>query len=60
MKVTVETDRLFLRQMNEDDFDALHNSFTSRILNQKCLTDSITRFLPTGNDGETVVSLSRV
>ena len=24
MKVIVETDRLFLRQMNEDDFDALY------------------------------------
>ena len=35
----------------------MHNSFTSRIPNQKCLTDSITRFLPTGNDVETVVLL---
>ncbi len=36
----------------------MHNSFTSRILNQKYLTDSITKFLPTGYDVETVVLLS--
>ena len=35
----------------------MYNSFTSRILNQKYLTDSITKFLPTGNDVETVVLL---